>query len=335
MIQVNQLSFLNSIFRIHHSSLFISLLLDLRVKAINFRLWPMPAIVGPQVKLIQALLIACCAAMAVCLCACAGATPAPDAAGPRANEPPYPILLIDDPNRRDAVLAAWTTLARAAGASGAPAPELQPVTASVRSLPATSTPALYLPKVGTGATMSEEETRESLRRFIVSESRLLGTDPQQLSLELRTDEADGTKKAKYQQQPYRRPLRGGYGVLEISFTDDRRIRQIYSTCIPETERLRTAFVNLHLPPLKSEDVAKRLIGRTLTYTDAAGNAQSLAVGNNLNEITVRELVVYPRQRASQPPALELHMAWEMTLGGATSARTVYLDAVTDEVLGVS
>ena len=273
--------------------------------------------------------------MTVCLCACAGATPTPDAAGPRAGEPPYPILLTDDQNRREAVLAAWAALTREAGANGAPAPELQPVTASVRGLPATSTPVLYLPKVGIGATMSEEETRESLRRFIASESRLIGAAPAQLTLELRTDEADGTKKARYQQQPYRRPLRGGYGVLEISFTDDRRIRQIYSTCIPETEHLRTAFVNLRLPTPKSEDVAKRLIGRTLTYTDANGNAQTLTVGNNLNEITVRELVVYPRPRATQPPALELHMAWELTLGNAPSARTVYLDAVTDEVLGVS
>jgi hypothetical protein len=273
--------------------------------------------------------------MSACLCSCAGASQPPDAAGPRANEPPYPILLTDDQSRRDAVLAAWATLTREAGANGAPAPELQPITASVRSLPQTSTPALYLPKVGTGATMSEEETRESLRRFIVSESRLIGADPPQLTLEMRTDEADGTKKARYQQQPYRRPLRGGYGVLEISFTGDRRIRQIYSTCIPETERLRAAFVNLRIPPPKAEDVARRLIGRTLTYTDANGIAQSLTVGNNLNEITVRELVVYPRPRASQPPALELHMAWEMTLGNAPSARTVYLDAVTDEVLAVS
>jgi hypothetical protein len=295
----------------------------------------MPAVFHPHLHPVRLLLAACCAALALCLCSCAGASRTPDAAGPRAGEPPYPILLTDDQNRRAAVLAAWAALTREAGANGAPAPELQPVTASVRSLPATSTPALYLPKVGVGATMSEEETRESLRRFIASESRLIGADPQQLSLELRTDEADGTKKARYQQQPYRRPLRGGYGVLEISFTDDRRIRQIYSTCIPETERLRAAFVNLRLPTPKAEDVAKRLIGRTLAYTDASGNAQSLTVGNNLNEITVRELVVYPRTRASQPPALELHMAWEMTLGGATSSRTVYLDAVTDEVLGVS
>ncbi|HEV7857508.1 MAG TPA: hypothetical protein VGO91_02560 [Pyrinomonadaceae bacterium] len=295
----------------------------------------MPSVVHPHLNPLRLLLIACCVALAACLCSCAGASQPPDAAGPRAGEPPYPILLTDDQNRREAVLATWATLTREAGANNAPAPELQPVTASVQGLPQTSTPVLYLPKVGTGATMSEEETREALRRFIVSESRLIGADPQQLTLELRTDEADGTKKARYQQQPYRRPLRGGYGVLEISFTDDRRIRQIYSTCIPETERLRAAFVNLRLPTPKAEDVAKRLIGRTLTYTDANGNAQSLTVGNTVNEITVRELVIYPRLRAGQPSALELHMAWELTLGNESSAKTVYLDAVTDEVLAVS
>jgi hypothetical protein len=296
----------------------------------------MPATLHTHSDAPRILFIALCVSMAVCLCSCAGASQRPDAAGPRAGESSYPILLTDDENRREAALASWSTLTRATGASVAvPTPELQPVTASVRSLPATSTPALYLPKVGTGATMSEEETRESLRRFIASESRLLGTDPQQLSLELRTDEADGTKKARYQQQPYRRPLRGGYGVLEISFTPDRRIQQIYSTCIPDTERLRTAFVNLHLQTPTADAVPKRLLGRTLTYTDANGTTHSLSVGSNLNEINVREIVVYPRLRASQPPALEFHLAWEITLGNATNARTIYLDAVTDELLAVN
>lgn len=286
------------------------------------------------------LLTAICAVGALCLCACAGATRGPDAGGPRAGEPPYPVLLTDDPNRREATLAAWSTLTRQEnGGASAPAPELQPVTATVRSLPAAYAPSLYLPKVGTGATMTEEETRESLRRFIASTSRLLGAEPAQLSLELRTDQADGTKKARYQQQPFRRPLRGGYGVLEITFTPDRRIEQLNSTCIPDAERLQRAFTNLRnqlaaRTPLSSENVAKRLAGRALTYTDPAGNAQTLTV-TSADEVNVRELVVYPRPRLSEPAALEIHIAWEIALGTGAAARTIYLDAVTDELLGVA
>jgi hypothetical protein len=242
--------------------------------------------------------------------------------------------LTDDPNRRETVLAAWTTLMREGGATAnLPAPELNPVTASVRSLPQGASQFLLLPKVGTGATMNEEETRESLRRFIAAEGRLLGADPQQLSLELRTDEADGTKKARYLQHPFRRPLRNGYGVLEISFTPDRRITQIYSTCIPDAERLRATVAGQRRTPPSAEDVAKRLAGRTFTYTDASGQARSVTLGA-VSEISINEAVVYPRPRAGDPQTLELHLAWEISLGAGPTARIIYMDAVNDELLGV-
>lgn len=295
----------------------------------------------PVLNPVRLLVLSLCAVCSLCSYGCAGAARGPDASGPRVNEPPYPVLLTDDPNRREAALAAWTTLTRQenAGVRSAPAPLLQPVTATLRDLSTAAMTPLYLPKVGTGATMTEDETRESLRRFIATNSRLLGADPSQLSLELRTDEADGTKKARYQQEPFRRPLRGGYGVLEISFTTDRRIRQLNSTCIPDAARLQQALTNartLLTPrvPLTSDEIARRLSGRTLPYTDAAGNAQTLTVAS-ADEINVHELVIYPRPRASEPPVLEIHVAWEITLGAAPAARTIYLDIVTDELLGVS
>jgi hypothetical protein len=271
-----------------------------------------------------------CGVLALWVCACA-VTPPPDATGPRPNNIPYPVILAEDDDRREAVLAEWTTLARDQGITNAPQPELQPVTATIKSIPTLSAP-LYLPKVGEAMPMTEEETRESLRRFIVSENRLIGALPLQLSLVLRTDLADGTKKAQYQQRPFRYSLRGGYGLLEISFTADRRILQVTSTCIPEVEQLQRAGAGIR-PALKAEQVPERIIGQTLAYTDAAGNPQALAV-NRGDRIDVRELVVYPRLRPGNPQSLEFHLAWEITVG-REPGRTVYLDAVTNELLAVA
>jgi hypothetical protein len=269
-------------------------------------------------------------AVAVWTCACAAA-PAPDASRPGANVPNYPVILADDPDRRTTALATWAALTREQGVTNAGVPELQPVTATLRSLPAIST-SLYLPKVGTEATMSEEETREALRRFIIAESRLIGADPPQLSLTGRTDRADGTKLAQYAQRPFRYPLRGGYGVLEISFTPDRRILQISSTCIPDVERLQRSGTALR-PTSAAEDVSRFIAGKTLNYTDAAGAQQTSPLVTS-DQITVRELVVYPRLRATEPAALEFHLAWEITVS-QTPALTVYLDAITNEILNAT
>jgi hypothetical protein len=269
-----------------------------------------------------------CAVLAVWSCACA-ATPPPDATGPRPSAARYPVILTEDEDRRIAALAEWTALTRDQGISSAPAPELQPVTATIRNIPLLPGSPLYLPKVGEATPMTEEETRESLRRFIVSERRLVGADPQQLSLVLRTDLADGSKKAQYQQRPFRYPLRGGYGQLEISFTPDRRILQVSSTCIPEIEQLQRAGAGIR-PTLKAEQVAERIIGQTLTYTDSAGNQQTFTVTKG-DSVTVRELVIYPRLRVGDPPSLEFHLAWEIMVGRAPE-RTVYVDAITNEVI---
>lgn len=269
-------------------------------------------------------------ALAACACACA-ATPAPDAGGPRANLPVYPTIA-DTNDRRQVALAAWANLTRAQGIADAPEPELQPVTQTLRSIPVLSPP-LYLPKVGASDAMTEEETRESLRRFIIAQSTLIGADPPQLSLVLRTDLADGTKKARYEQHPFRYPLRGGYGQLEITFAPDRRLLQLNSTCIPETEQLQRALVAL-APASNADQAATNIVGRSVAYTDATGNQQTFTVASN-DEIRVRELVIYPLARAGEPIALELHLAWEIIVGTGPQARVVYLDAVTNKVIAAA
>lgn len=282
--------------------------------------------------------LALIAALASLLCACA-ATPAPNAGGPNPNAPPYPVLLTDEEgNRREAVLAAWYVLAHAQGIANAPRPDLQPVTATLRSLPALPSP-LYLPKVGTSLPMTEEETREALRRFINSNKILLGIDPPQLSLVQRVNAADGTLIARYEQRPFRYPFRNGFGHLEITFTPDRRILNITSTAIPEDrlrseiDRLRAAGITPRPELATPELVIKSLRGRTFTYTDANGREATYTLTDQ-NVIKPLEFVVYPKLRQGASPALEFHLSWEIAITGAP-VRTLYLDAITDEIVAAS
>jgi hypothetical protein len=273
-----------------------------------------------------------CALLAVGLSGCA-ATPPPSATGPRPNEPPYPVLMTESANRREAALIAWAKFTSEQGITNAPAPELQPVTATIRSLPVFTGASLHLPKVGDEVPMNEENTRESLRRFITSASPLLGAQQQQLSLVQRVEAADGTKRALYEQRPFRYPLRGGYGKLEITFAPERRVLQINSTCIPEIELLQRAGAGIR-PKWDAEKVITQTRGRTFNYLDSAGNPQTLTIAPG-EELIVRELVIYPLPRLSDSSVLEFHLAWEINLKRGSNPLNIYLDAVTDEIIAVN
>lgn len=277
----------------------------------------------------KTLVLAFCAACALVLSACAAAR-SPDASGPRANEPLYPVVITDDESRRDTTLAVWNGWAKEQGVVNAPAPELQPVTATIKSLPANLSMPLRLPKVGAEASMNEEQSRESLRRFIISAKDLIGAEPQQLSLVQTADLADGTKEARYRQRPFRYPLRNGYGQLTIKFAPDGRLLQLSSTCVPEVERIQKNVAS-GAPKFTAEEVAKRIVGRTFTYEDANGNQQSYTIAAT-DEINVRDLVIYPHIHAGAPPSLEFHFTWEIIIGRVPAAQAVYLDAFTDEII---
>src|SRR4029453_11553360 len=133
--------------------------------------------------------------------------------------------------------------------------QLQPITGAIEGLPANLGTPLYLPKVGVNPEMNEEETRESLRRFITDWRVLIGADPADLSLVERTDRADGLKIAKYQQKGFRFPLRGGYGSLEIQFLPNRVVKNVSSSCIPDAERLQVALAPI-APKLTAADAIK-------------------------------------------------------------------------------
>ena len=255
----------------------------------------------------------------------------PGVTGPRGNEPVYPVLFTEDSQRREAAILALNQLTQSTGNSRRFAPQLQPITATIESLPADPGRSLELPKVGTGGTMSEEETRESLRRFIRASRELIGADPAKLSLVERVDQPDGTKLAIYEQRPFRYPIRGNYGKLQIRFTADRRIINLSSTCIPQADRIQTSLAAVS-PVLKAEDAVKQLRENGVMYTDANKNTSNLKTPA-ANEVNARGLVTYILPSKSHPEALEFHIAWDIQLVNAP-VKTVYVDAISGETIAV-
>ena len=279
------------------------------------------------------------AALASACAACAAGARDPEAGRPRASAaPPYPVVLGASAERRDRATNNWLALARPAPNS--PAPELQPITATVRALPQAPPDALRLPLVeieaveeDDDAVDADEATRESLRRFVESARDLLGVDPQNLSLqEFKRDAGGGF--ARYLQKPFPHPVRNGYGVVEIRFAPDRRVLSLASTALPDAERLTQAIAALRPHQIASDQLAARLAGRSFNFQAFGGAAETFTVAPGTN-IDVRELVVFPVPSAADASALEIRLAWEAVAGRAGTNLLVYADAVTGEILSAA
>jgi hypothetical protein len=270
----------------------------------------------------------CYLLLALTITACSAIQPA-ETGGPRANEPVYPIVLTDDPQRHDATL---TAVRQFIGQPGSTATDvtLQPITATIQSLRNASQP-VYLPKLGTASEMTEEETRESLRRFITEWQNIIGADPEDLSLVTSTKQPDGTYLTAYEQRPFRFPMRGGYGKLQIRFGKDRRVLELTSTCIPDADRLQP-LLGAITPTVKSEDAIKFVAENGITHTGP--NGQSQIVKPALADISARELVIYIAGSSSAANALEFHLAWEIEVANSEVTK-VYLDAVKSQIIATA
>ena len=249
----------------------------------------------------------------------------PSADAPR-GEAAYPFVITEDPQRREVALAAAGQLFQP---STSEPPKLQPVTATIQSLPPGFN--LYLPKLGVGTVMTEEETRESLRRFLRDWSGLIGADPARLSLVERLDAADGTKIANYEQRPFRFPIRGRYGKVQIRFSPDRRVLNLSSTSIPDAERLQPSMAAM-VPKLAGEDAIAQIRDKGITYPNDSGTQTAIRV-TPANEIIARDLVFYVLPSRTNANALAFHLTWEIEVSGAP-VRKVYLDAISGEVVAV-
>jgi hypothetical protein len=268
--------------------------------------------------------------LVISLVGCAGTNRPTETGSPRSSEEPYPVVYQASKGRADEAKAQWTNFLQEQGVVNPPPPELQPITATIRDLPANAQVNVLLPKVGTGASMSEDDTRESLRRFVESTSVLIGSGPQQLSL-MQTSKGESVpEQAFYQQKPLRYALRNGFGEVRIGFAPDRRVLRFSSTCIPSLPGLQRSLGNVKIN-LTAEQAAEYLSGRSFSYTDSSGIHQfSVSPGE---PVDVKQMVVFP-VRSPDNSTLNLHLAWEITVG-TNPARTVYLDAVKSEVLGMA
>jgi len=286
------------------------------------------------------LLLILALALALGAASCAPLQPT-NPTGPRGNQPVYPILFLEDSNRREAAQAALTRLNPSVLRNGNSETielnpteiKLSPITATIESLPSNSRASLYLPKIGTAAVMNEEETRESLRRFIRDWSELIGSDPARLSLVDHSVQPDGSGLANYEQRPFRFPIRGNYGRLHIRYGPDRRVLSVSSTCIPDADRVRTALRALGATGtlsarLTAEDAIKKLRGNEIPHFDpkAANSTFRLPAGA---ELKVRELVTHIQPSKARADALEFRIAWEIELSNAPVKR-VYVDSISGE-----
>jgi hypothetical protein len=227
---------------------------------------------------------------------------------------------------------AWYQLSQRYGLPGKTEANLQPYTATLESLPANLPAPIYLPKVGSQTKPTEEETRESLRRFIVEWQRLIGSDPNQLSLVERIDEPSGVKIARYEQRPFRYQLRGGFGHLEIRFRSNGQLIGFSSNCIPNADRLQATLSGLP-PKVTGEQAVNHIKTQTMTFTNATGQQQSVSLPANA-VVEARQLVVYAQPSKVPPSGLEIRLAWELDITNGPVSK-VYLDAISDEIIATS
>ena len=263
-------------------------------------------------------------ALALLAVSCA-AFRATDVAGPESNLPPYPIMLENDDERQNNTIVAWKQMAQHFGLSDQLTPEIQTGTGTLKNLPTTASGAIVLPRVGTGPVESEDELRESLRRFIADWKPLIGAEPDELSLIERTDLPSGEKLARYEQHPFRYPLRGDFGQLVIHFKGDRRVTGISSTCLTDVDRLQSQLTSL-TPKITADEAASHVKGRSLSISTSSSFIIPPTAGTD-----VRQLVAYVKEQSDNKGSLEIHLAWEIDLTN-TPVKTVYLDAISDEII---
>ena len=257
---------------------------------------------------------------------------ATDTGGPRADVRLYPVALVDPASRLEEASLAWYQISQNYGLQNRTEANLDPYTATLQSVPPEVAATIQLPKVGDNPQQqTEEQIRESLRRFIAEWQRLLGARPEELSLVERTDDAAGAKLARYEQRPFRYPLRGGYGNLTIRFRNDRRLVSLSSNCLPNAERLQAALNQVN-PQITGEEAVTRVKAQPITVSSTTGQQTITLPANAV--LDPRQLVVYALPSPGQSSGLELHLAWEINVTNGP-IKTIYFDAVSSQVIAAT
>lgn len=273
---------------------------------------------------IRVLVILASAAASLCLAGCAANRP-PEVGTPRAPESGYPIVLTEDLARRQATLAAWQKVLKDQAIKSTENPDLLPVTATIRSLPAVASGQLALPVVGKSTPATAEEMRESLRRFMTAAGPLICQDSSQLTLIDEGTNADGTIYANYTQKPFRYRLGGDFGKVRVDFTKDRRLVNLTSSCLPNLEQTQRDIQTLRPDPtVTPERITEILKGKPLT--DPRGATTTI---NSATDFTISEPLIVVRETGGSPAGLEFRLAWEIKLNAGFS---VFVDAIDNSIL---
>ena len=242
--------------------------------------------------------------------------PSPDIPGAGKSE--SLAVIKDTPERRDRAEREWRQLLDTYSIPQSP-PDFYPVTYTPRSLTGTSGGIKIMPAAPEPGTESIA-LREAVKRFIERWRELIGADPATVSLTSATPVDGNGERLTYRQSNYPFPIVGGYGEMTAIVSGDGRLLQLDDRFLP--------LVEVPLRPQIEKDVAaRRVVGRTYTYSDIAGREQRVEI-SNLDQVMVKGVVVVPIEKGD---TIEVHLAWEIVAGGSLSW-TVYIDATTGEEL---
>jgi hypothetical protein len=232
----------------------------------------------------------------------------------------YPAVIKDSTERRARAEREWRRMLDAYSVPQTP-PDLYPVTYTPRSLLGV-TGGIKLISFTPEPGSETVALREAIRRFLDRWSELLGGEPAAMSLVGNVDSGD-TQKLTYKQANYPFSIAGNAGEMVAVVSRDGRLVQLESRLIPVVELPSR-------PSIDRDAAAKRVVGRTFTYSDIAGHEQRAQIGA-LDEVTVKRLVVLPIDKAD---STEVHLAWEIVAGKQLSW-TIYVDAMSGQELKVT
>ena len=231
----------------------------------------------------------------------------------------YPVVIKDSPEARAKAEREWRRMLDSYGIPPTP-PDLYPITNTPRSLLGISggIPLLSVkPDPGT----EPFSRRGAVKNFLDRWRDLIGIDPAYISL-ISADVSGDSERLTYRQANYAYPVAGNFGEMVALVRMDGRLMQLDGRFVP--------VVDLPLKPSTDRDIAaKKVLGRTFSYTDIAGREQRIPIGA-ANEVSVKRLVVLPIEKGD---SIEVRLAWEI-IAGRSISWTVYIDAVNGEEIKV-
>jgi len=243
-------------------------------------------------------------------------------ASPQVSKPPkqnYPAVIKDSADRRAKAEREWRRMLDSYGIQQTP-PDLYPITNTPRSLLGVSGGIMLL---GAQPAPGSETfgPRQAMKAFVDRWRELLGIDPASISL-ISADATGDTERLTYRQENFPYPVAGNFGEMVAVMSRDGRLMQLDDRFVP--------VVELPLKPTTDREItAKKVVGRTFTYTDIVGREQRISIAE-LAEVSVKRLVILPIEKGD---AVEVRLAWEL-IAGRSLSWTVYIDAVTGEDLRV-